>query len=407
MCYNALNQGGAIVAYTVQVGSRVLYGYRGNIHMHTTRSDGVLTYEEIAMTAQAAGLDFVVITDHNAYEPELDGWHGNTLVLVGEEVYDPDREPPSSHALCFDISEDVARYGSNPQDLVDAVAARGGMTFLAHPFERDAGEFLPEPNISWRDWHVTGYTGIELWNYMSEFKAAVTSKARALLYAYAPELAISGPFSETLDKWDELLKSRPVPVLGGSDAHGTVYRLGPLSRAVQPHSYLFRCVNTHLVAEAPLTGDLVRDKRIIYGALAAGSGFLGYERIGEIAGFAFWARSGDREATMGERLGLDGLVELSAYAPAQARMRLIRDGTLVAQARGDRLTLVTRKAGVYRVEAYRRHAGRERGWLFSNPIYVRGPVQSQAKARQREEDLGARAVSAGIAEQSHVRRGQR
>jgi hypothetical protein len=29
------------------------------------------------------------------------------------------------------------------------------------------------------------------------------------------------------------------------------------------------------------------------------------------------------------------------------------------------------EAGVYRIEAYRRHLGRRRAWIFSNPIYVR------------------------------------
>ncbi len=358
------------MAYTVQIGERQFYGLRGNLHIHTTLSDGTKTHQELAQIAEEAGLDFIVITDHNAYRPGLDGWSGKTLLLVGQEVHDPQRQPQSSHTLCFNIGHDMTPYGADPQQLIAAVAAQGGFTFLAHPFEHDVADFLPEPNISWRDWEATGYAGLELWNYMSEFKAVLKNKAMAVLYAYLPALSISGPYPETLRKWDELLQTRPVAALGGSDAHGTVYHLGPLSRPVQPYDYLFRCINTHLLSQEPLTGDLEHDKAIVYGALRAGHSFLGYEQPGAIAGFTFWARSGDAEATMGETLALHGPLKLQVTTPAWARLRLVRNGQVVAQTDGRSLTLISHQPGVYRVEAYRRFAGRQRGWIFSNPIYV-------------------------------------
>ena len=359
------------MAYTVEIGRRRFYGLRGNLHMHTTHSDGTKTHRELGQIAEEAGLDYLVVTDHNVLVPEGEGQYGKTLVLVGEEVHDTERTPQSSHTLCFEIDQDVAEYASDPQRLVDAVAAQGGFTFLAHPYERDAPPFLPEPNISWRDWQVTGYAGIELWNYMSEFKGALRSKARTVLSAYVPALTASGPYPETLSKWDELLSARPVAALGGSDAHSKTYHLGPLSRQVQSYAYLFRCVNTHLLTEEPMTGDLGHDRATIYAALRAGRGFLGYEQPGPIAGFAFWARSGDAEATMGETLAMQGTVELRVTCPKPADVRLLRDGRTVAHVRGRRLALVGHHPGVYRVEAYRRYAGRQRGWIFSNPIYVR------------------------------------
>ena len=358
------------MAYTVEIGARRFYGLRGNVHMHTPLSDGTMGHKELGRIASEAGLDFIIVTDHNVYQPGLEGRVGDTLVLVGEEVHDPERDPQSSHTLCFAIREDVAAMGSDPEALMAAVAAQGGFAFLAHPFERDVADFLPEPNISWRDWDVTGYAGIELWNYMSEFKSVLKNKAQALLYAHAPDLAICGPYPETLQKWDELLIQRRVAALGGSDAHGTVYHLGPIARAVQPYDYLFRCINTHLLSGEPLTGDLEHDRAMVYEALRMGRGLLGYERPGGIAGFSFWARSGDREATMGETLAFRDRVELRVSAPGRARLRLLRDGGVVAQAVDSRLVSVNYAPGVYRVEAYRRYAGRERGWIFSNPIYV-------------------------------------
>jgi hypothetical protein len=367
------------MAYTIQIGRRQFFGLRGNLHVHSNLSDGTKSREELARIAEEAGLDFIIVTDHNTYQPGLDGWLGNTLLLTGEEVHDCQRHPESSHTLCFDAGDDVAEAAFDPQAVIDAVAARGGCTFLAHPFERDAADFVQEPNISWRDWQVDGYAGIEIWNTMSEFKSALRTTAHAILYAYLPALAISGPYHETLHKWDELLRARRVSALGGSDAHGRTYRWGPLSREVLPYDLLFRCVNTHLLSQQPLAGppsfghsgsSLKADKAIIYAALRAGHGFLGYERPGAIAGFAFWARSRDAEAIPGETLSMAGAVELRMTTPGRARLRLLRDGQVIAQTHGDRLALIAHRPGVYRVEAYRSYAGRERGWIFSNPIYV-------------------------------------
>jgi predicted metal-dependent phosphoesterase TrpH len=358
------------MVYSVHMGKRQFYGLRGNVHMHTTLSDGTKTHDEIARIAGSAGLDFVIITDHNVYESGHEGWVGETLVLVGEEVHDPEREVQSSHTLCFNISQDLFDQAADPQALIDTVAARGGFTFLAHPFEREVADFVSEPNLSWRDWQVEGYAGLELWNYMSEFKAVLKNKAQAILYAHVPALAISGPYPETLRMWDTLLESRPVSVLGGSDAHGTVYHMGPITREVQPYDYLFRCVNTHLLSDEPLTGELEHDRALVYGALRAGHSFVGYEQPSPVAGFTFWAQSGGAEAIMGQTLALKDRVELRVTAPVSGRLRLLRDGEPVAQAYGDRLTLVTHERGVYRLEAYRRFAAKERGWIFSNPIYV-------------------------------------
>lgn len=74
---------------------------------------------------------------------------------------------------------------------------------------------------------------------------------------------------------------------------------------------------------------------------------------------------------MGETLPLQKALEVRVTTPARAWIRLLRDGDVVIETRGDHLALMSHLPGVYRVEAYRRYAGRRRGWIFSNPIYVR------------------------------------
>jgi hypothetical protein len=63
--------------------------YRGDLHLHTVHSDGRRSPAEVAAGARAAGLDFIVSTDHNtssasAVWGELAG--PDLLIIDGEEV---------------------------------------------------------------------------------------------------------------------------------------------------------------------------------------------------------------------------------------------------------------------------------------------------------------------------------
>ena len=62
-----------------------------NLHMHTCFSDGTGTHEEIAEAALKAGLDAVIITDHNVFVKGPEGYYHNgkqrLLLLVGEDAF--------------------------------------------------------------------------------------------------------------------------------------------------------------------------------------------------------------------------------------------------------------------------------------------------------------------------------
>jgi hypothetical protein len=62
---------------------------------------------------------------------------------------------------------------------------------------------------------------------------------------------------------------------------------------------------------------------------------------------------------------------LHVRLPRPALLRLLRDGSVVASVEGASLDHAVRAPGVYRVEARLPHAGRERTWIVSNPIYLR------------------------------------
>ncbi len=349
--------------------------YVGNVHLHTTCSDGNATHEEIARIARSAKLDFVIPTDHNVLVKGKEGWYGQTLLLVGEEVHDTQRMPEANHYLAFDITKDVAPYAKDPQAVIDAVNAQGGFGFIAHPFEHSASLF-GEGAFPWVDWTVTGYTGLEIWNYMSEFKARLPNMLRAVLSAYFPQAAMMGPFPETIAQWDELLRTRKVVAICGSDAHAATYRLGPLVREVFSYKHLFRASSLHILTEEAFNGQVDHDKKVIYDALKEGHCFTAYDLLGDTRGFRFTARSGAAEAIMGDEITLQSRILFDISAPQRAHIHLLRGGTIVAHTMGKRLRYTAREQGVYRVEAYRRSFFRKRGWVFTNPIYVRAPNSS-------------------------------
>ncbi len=349
-----------------------VYEYVGNPHVHTPYSDGTVLHAGVAQAAEKASLNFVIVTDHNVWVDNCERYYGKVLLLVGEEIHDVRRRPQANHLLAYHAESELAPLASDPQKLIGEVQRRGGFCYLAHPFEY-RGRLSPDLKaIPWADWEVTGYTGLEVWNYMSEFKALLRGKLSALYYAYFPAHGICGPFLATLHHWDRLLaQGRRVAAIGGADAHGIAYSLGPLNRVVFPYEYLFRCVNTHILTDRPLNGTLEHDKALIYEALRAGRTWVGYDLIAPTAGFRFRASSINKEATLGEELARVGATRFDIQTPAVGEIRLLCNGRVVARARGQRLQHTTVEPGAYRVEVYRNYRGGRRGWIFSSPIYVR------------------------------------
>lgn len=348
------------------------YEVVGNVHLHTVHSDGSGTHEDVATAARQAGLDFVIPTDHNVLVKEKEGWRNGVLMLVGEETNDPD-PPQANHFLSFDIDEDVVAFAADPQSLIDEVRRQGGFGFIAHPCERPA-QFIGEDAFDWEHWEVEGYTGISIWNYMSEFKSYLSNLPMTLLAIFFSNSVIRGPFPETLALYDRLLQpGRPVPLIGASDAHANVYAAGPLKLKVFPYVQLFKTVNLHLLLAEPFSDDLAQDRALVYEAMRAGRSFVGYHVLGDPRGFSFAAQSvdGGMVATFGQEFTADGEVQFEIHSPLRARLRLLRDGKVVAEKTGRRLAYRSGQAGVYRVEAFRWAWFHRRGWVFTNPIYVR------------------------------------
>jgi hypothetical protein len=347
-----------------------------NLHMHTRYSDGSGIHRDIVTAAVKAGVDAVIVTDHNVLVQGVEGYYREKnkkiLMLIGEEVHDQARDPQKNHLLVFGAGRELATLAEDPQRLIDAARESGGLAFLAHPDDPAAPAFK-EVDISWVDWSVRNYTGIELWNALSELKTVVPSKLHGAFYAFFPAFVAHQPIPSTMAKWDELLSAGGrVVAIGGSDAHALHMHMGGIHRVIFPYEFHFRAVNTHVLTAEPLSGDVNVDRKLIYDALAQGHCFVGYDLPASTRSFRFTAQGKDASVTMGDEIPAKGGVTLQAKLPLAAEMRLIKDGEVLQSWKNQQAcTHITTEPGVYRIEAFRRYLGKRRGWIYSNPIYVR------------------------------------
>ncbi len=371
-----------------------MHEYAGNCHMHTPYSDGEKYHAEIAADAINAGLDFVIVTDHNIWVDGVEGYYengnGRVLLLTGEEVHNVRRQPQASHFLAFGAEKELFSFAANPQKLINETLAAGGYGFLAHPHEMDL-PIVGEANLGWHDWEIDGFTGLEIWNYMSCVKNRLAEELGGLWWqhklpgwiaairlALNPEKHVSGPEPETLALWDNLLaEGKRIAAIGNSDAHGTPMSAGPLKREIYPYEFLFRAVNTHILTDEPLSGDAAQDKKQILNAIGQGNAWVGYDMAHQTKGFRFSGK-GRTKGIMGQEIKMDAGATLQVIAPARANIRMIRHGEVVAAIDNETsLTHIPVEAGAYRVECYIPFEGKERGWIFSNPIYLRQPKKKK------------------------------
>lgn len=353
----------------------MIHEYIGNLHNHSRYSDGHGSHNQIALAAIQTGLDFVVVTDHNVWVDGMDGYRTlgkkRVLLLTGEEIHDQLRDPQKNHLLVFEAKEELATFAADPQVLIDEVQRSGGLSFIAHPVD-PAAPLFGEGDLSWVDWEVSGFTGLEIWNYMSEFKSRLSSLAAAFLIAYSPKRSAQEPFPEVLERWDRLLSSgKRIVAIGGADAHAAPYRKGPFKRIILPYEFLFRAINTHVLTKQPLVGDANHDRRLIFHSISRGRCFVGFDLPAPTMGFRFSAQGEDDQAIMGDSIPVRNGVTLQIKTPRRAEIRILHNGEQVRTWKAEDTAVYTvRTPGAYRVEVHIDFEGNRCGWIYSNPIYV-------------------------------------
>ena len=347
-----------------------------NLHIHTIYSDGTGKHSEIAQAAIKANLDVVIVTDHNVFVSGPEDYYSSNgkrvLLLVGEEIHDQAQLPQKNHLLVFGAGCELAPLAGDLNRLIEAVRKTGGLAFIAHPTD-PAAPAVDEDDHSCEDWQINGLAGVEIWNAMSEYKSLLKTKLHALYYAYNPSLIAHGPFPETMQNWDRQLRGgQRLMAIGGSDAHAFSTRWGPLRRTLFPYKFHFRSINTHILINNQLENNLENDRRLVLDALAQGRSFVANDMLAPARGFRFIAHGFNHIATSGDEVTTERGITIQIRLPTPASCHLIRNGQIVQTwERQTMCTYITTEPGVYRVEAFLTYRGVRRGWIFSNPIFIK------------------------------------
>jgi len=167
---------------------------KGNLHSHTTNSDGKMQPQERLDGYVEEGYDFLCLSDHNTITPVDSVTAPDGFVLVeGAELHP---ENPFGglvhHFLALDIHEDIPARTMPPQHVINAVLEQGGSIWLAHPHWSSV-------NVMRDTLPLHGFAGVEVFN------ATCRSHGR-------------GESSVHWDDWMEQ-EDRIYPCLSNDDAH--------------------------------------------------------------------------------------------------------------------------------------------------------------------------------------------
>ena len=105
--------------------------FRGNVHSHTTGSDGLFNVDELADWYAGHAYDFLFVTDHDVVADVGEPGSG-ILVLPGAEIAVRWQDTFPAEVLALGIQR-VVGHMESPQRVIDEVLEQGGVPFLSHP----------------------------------------------------------------------------------------------------------------------------------------------------------------------------------------------------------------------------------------------------------------------------------
>ncbi|MBN1919668.1 MAG: PHP domain-containing protein [Anaerolineae bacterium] len=189
---------GVAVSYELDMIGKRQRLLKGDLHVHTLASDGVLTVAELAQHARRHGLDFLAITDHNqmAQTDALPDIPDFTLIPGIEWTHFKGHatftgvDQPYDGSFAANTPEEVAARFTSARD-------RGALITIAHPFDESCPFRF--------DMNSLPFDCLEIWNGPMR-----VSNLQALGY------------------WHSLLVAgKKIPVCGGSDYHRSQLFLFP------------------------------------------------------------------------------------------------------------------------------------------------------------------------------------
>ncbi len=326
--------------------------YRGVYHVHSEFShDSKASLQYIIDIAKKAGLDFVVVTDHNNMNAKkalrVSLGKDEPLLIVGTEI----STWRDGHLGVIGIHESPPDIEST-KEIVDLVHRQGGYAIPAHPFS------LKKP---WTNWGIRNYDGMEVFCFSDFF---YEKKWYELLFKsfYLPSeeflKSVVTVNPKNLKRWDqELSTGKRMSGFGAVDAH-IKFRIGNF--VAENLLMSFESVTMYVFAKERTEADILE-------ALAHGKSFIAFEIWGPANEFSFSASDGNISHSAGDTVSSESPIQIMVNSPQSAKIKLIHNGIVIAENDGTVLTKNVTEAGYYRAEVYLEG----KLWIISNPIYVR------------------------------------
>ncbi|MCK4504069.1 MAG: hypothetical protein KAW14_00515 [Candidatus Aegiribacteria sp.] len=247
------------------------------LHVHTDASDGTASIIEVIEEARSAHVDILGINDHNTLqtrEEGFGGWHDGLYVLVGAELED---QYKNNHLLVYGVDRLPDSHDTGEQ--IRFVNRSGGICIAAHPTET-AGKLRGTRSYPWTLEYVSGLSGVEIWNYMSEWKAGI-SIFNAPLKLLSPDRYVEHPDPAAVELWEVTGGC----AIGGPDAHSFRYGFGPFIINVFPYEMLFGRLRTHILLDRELSDSSNEAEIQLINALKTGRCFISNHLYGDATGF--------------------------------------------------------------------------------------------------------------------------
>jgi hypothetical protein len=351
----------------------------GAYHVHTTRSDGAFTPDQVADAARRANLQFVILTDHGdaSRAPDPPRYVNGVLVIDAVEI-----SAVEGHIVALGLTSAAPyRLGGEARDVFDDIHRLGGFAIVAHPDS-------PRPDLRWRSpaagggrggqagasGDMAGADGMEWLNADSEWRDERPLRIVQTLinFPVRPAESLARMMSRptlTLRRWDALTRRRQVVALGAADAHGIA---GGYYR--QMFESLAQCADLR----TPWTGHAAEDAANLLDALRAGRAWTVVSAFAGPAAAELTARTTTGTpsmASMGGSLVVSSEpVEISATIPggSHARVALWHNDRELASGLGTVLYQGPPELGAYRAEATL--VGFAMPWIVTNPVYLVAPA---------------------------------
>jgi len=271
-----------LVGLTIQPRRKVLGAatdgtIAGVMHVHTNRSDGSSTPDEVAAAAARAGLQFIVFTDHGdgTRTPDPPRYRSGVLCLDGVEI-----STTGGHYIALDMPAAPYPLGGEARDVVDDVRRLGGFGIVAHPDS-------PKPELQWRDWDapfdaiemVNPDTGWRLQAAQPGWRPRLRLFAALVDYPFRPVETITGLLASDPAlpaRWASLAARRRVVTTAGADAHARLALRSAdpgdsaLALPLPGYEPAFHALSVRVHAERPLSGEAARDAQTIVQAIRGG-----------------------------------------------------------------------------------------------------------------------------------------